>query len=169
MQCFLSKLPAPRRFCIAPIPPRNSSKLPSLGSFPVGREAGGGPSALSLQEGVGSVTALDALSSPFSGDANIYMSALLWDVVAQGFSSAFSPAGRVKCGCRVLVSFLSSAELCYFLLSKHCDLFCSFVLCDTLFSFFKISCYLQIHLSHFPTHWSDGKAIHIIFCHFRVV
>lgn len=38
-----------------------------------------------------------------------------------------------------------------------------------MISFFKISWYLQIHLPHFPTHWSDGKAIHIILCHLRVV
>lgn len=83
------------------------------------------------------------------------------------FSLLYSPAGRAKCVCRVLasVSFLSLAELCYFLLSKHCDFFCSFA----MISFFKISWYLQIHLSHFPTHWSDGKAIHIILCHFRVM
>lgn len=59
---LLLGLPAPRRLCIAPSPPCNSSKLPSLGSFPVGREVRGGLSALLLHEGVGSVTAVDVLS-----------------------------------------------------------------------------------------------------------
>lgn len=65
------------------------------------------------------------MSSPFSEDANTYVSVLLGMWSLKPFPLLYSPAGRAKCVCRVLasVSFLSLAELCYFLLSKHCDLF----------------------------------------------
>lgn len=108
------------------------------------------------------------MSSPFSEDANTYVSVLLWDVVAQAFSSAlFACRESEMClssTCFCLVPFLSRALLLPFIQTLW-SFFCSFA----MISFFKISWYLQIHLPHFPTHWSDGKAIHIILCHLRVV